>query len=112
MTNVVQFIPKKPVVVLPTPAQLEEQQLQEENDFIDKFIEQYIVDAVSNFVDLEEAVLLEEGSDKSNKMIAFLRETLIATLHLLQGKEHPLHALADELVEFTDDPEIKEIELD
>lgn len=111
MSNVIQFNPKKHLPRV-TDEMIEEMQLQDQNEFIDKTIEYYIIEAIDKFVDIEKDNVPLMSDDSSSKMIAFLRESLVATLHMLQNKEHPLHLLANELVEFTDTQETKEKDID
>jgi hypothetical protein len=111
MSNIIQFNPKSRSIPA-TAEEIMQKQIQEEEDFIDSYVERFIVDAASRFVDLDEHDLPIKFGDEPSKMLAFLRESLIATLHLLQSKEHPLHEVAEELVEFTDSEEIKEINIE
>lgn len=111
MSNVIQFTPKRTPPKI-TAEMVEGVQEQAQNKFIDETIEHYIIDAVNNFVDMEEDDAPLMSDENSSKMIAFLRESLVATLHMLQSKEHPLHLLANELVEFTDTEETKEKDID
>jgi len=109
MSNVIKFTPKK--AAKPSPEEVAALLAQEEGEYLDETIEHFIIQAISKFVDMDKEILLKEDVDNS-KMIAFLRETLFATLQMYKGVYHPLQSLASELVEFTEDPESENIQVD
>jgi hypothetical protein len=106
--NVIQFSPKKKPL---TPEQLIDLQLVAEEEYLDNTVEEFLIDAIENMAGVDVNMLLsnDEGVAKS---IAFLRENMRAVIYRLQNKEHELHELADDIIEFTDNPNSIEITLD
>ncbi len=96
------------VIKFPTISVVEDNPTDEMNEFIedniDDFIEKFIVFSIENFPTTDENILIRED-EKSTKMLCFLKETLMATVCMLQSKEHIIQEIATDVIYFGDESE-------
>lgn len=111
MSNVIKFVPKNNSSVPIPPGDLEALDRFREEEFVDKYVEQFIVESILTFEDAEKDKLLANDIQTA-KMIAFLRETLLATLYLFREKPHDMQDFAYDVVEFAENVDVQEIDLD
>lgn len=107
VADVINFPIKK--VVVPTPEEVEAKKLQDIEDCIDKNIRNFILDIIESISDIDED-RLENIDTPTQKVIGLVRETMRATIYMLQGVHHDLQVIADEIICFDEDAREQVIE--
>ena len=107
VADVINFPIKKAVV--PTPEEVEAEKLQDIEDCIDKNIRNFILDIIESISDIDED-RLENIDTPTQKVIGLVRETMRATIYMLQGVHHDLQVIADEIICFDEDAREQVIE--
>jgi hypothetical protein len=99
------------VIKFPTIKKQEERDVESEKDsYLDDSVEFFIINSFETFNKLDPNQLqLEE--EKAQKMFAFLREAMKATLDMFHKEQHPMHGMAEDCIQFIDSPREQTIDL-
>ena len=79
--------------------------------FVDTTIEQFLIESIRNIDGIDIDQLTKEDY-KTQKVLAFLRETMVATIKKLQNEEHGIQEIAYDVIYFTEDAEERIIDLE
>jgi len=102
MNNVIRFPTKK----AENPVDL----VSEKDTYLDDSVEFFIVNTFETFTNLDPNELQLE-KEKSQKMFAFLRETMKATIDMFHEEYHPLQEIAEDTIQFVDETREQTIDL-
>ena len=81
------------------------------DEIADDTIQEFLLTVVKNVEDIDQNLLLSDDYH-TQKVLAFLRETMIATIKKLQNEEHGIHDIAYDVIYFSEDSEEKIIDLE
>lgn len=97
VAEVIKFPNNKPVI--PSPEELEDLKLQLIEECIDRHISNFVVEVAEYIPDVD-MDRLENIDTSTQKVIALVRESMRATIYMLQGEHHDLQIVADEIISF------------
>lgn len=81
------------------------------DDIADDSIQEFLLTVVKNIHDID-INLLTSDDYHTQKVLAFLRETMISTIKKLQNEEHGIQKIAYDVIYFSEDEQNKELVID
>ena len=106
MDNVIKFPGRKPQQTQPTLTK-EEIEINQKDECLDRCLQYFIIDVIENLDDVDPDILMSDDIE-TQKMIAFLRETMVSTIDMLQNKKHDIQKIASDVIYFSDEEELIE----
>lgn len=82
------------------------------DDIADDSVQEFLLTVVRNVPDVDIDLLMKDDYH-TQKVLAFLRETMISTIKKLQNEEHGIQSIAYDVIYFSEDEEnTKELVID
>lgn len=83
--------------VIPTEEETESFNKLQIDNSIDRSVRFFVLDIVKNIPDIDTSYL-EERDEATQKVLGLVRETMRATIYKLQGVEHELQNMAEDII--------------